>query len=250
MHSDSDIEAKVKTDPVTPTINSQVRSGEAPNLKPATPTKKSHQPVRSQQPEQDLSPKILWNAEDKLEELHVCQQAASSFSFDGIPLTPEQIEEIEDAHDEDARCLQAGEFTFFEHVVQGRIEDEHWQAHRLMPAKNKDVRHPLHPSWRKTFIGPVVQQGLEGSENNNRLGEVVGGGGADDEIGPGDGTGRPAGDDWMSEIDPNKHGDSDEPCQDPTTPQCPKLRTVYSMSAPHVKCEALPLTLAEQSLID
>ncbi|KAF9037043.1 hypothetical protein BJ165DRAFT_1597464 [Panaeolus papilionaceus] len=263
MHSDSDMQAKVKTEPVTPTINSHARTGEPP--KPATPAKKSQKPGRGQHqysspsaarwqhfPQHSVtgpSADILQNAEDRLEELRVRRRAASSFSFNEILLTPEQIEEIEDAREEDASCLRAGETTFFERAVRGRIEDEHWRAHHLMPAKDnlKEARRPLH--GRNTCVGPVAQERLEGSNKNNGSGELVGGG-DDDDIGPVDGTGRPAGDVWMSEIDPNEQDDSDEPCQAPTTPQRPKIRTVYSMSAPHVKREALPLNSAERTLID
>lgn len=208
------------------------------------------------------SAEILRNADGQLEELRVRRRATSSFSFDEIPLTMEQIEEIEDAREEDASCLRAGEFTFFERAVRGRIEDEYWRSHRLMPAKENAARRhlQLHNVTVATHgendggagepteggedeVGLVGQQGSESGKSNSGGGESANR--DDEDVGPGD-----AGDDWMREKDPNEHGNTDEPVHAIVTPKRPKLRAVCSMSAPHVKREALPLDSAEKGFID
>ncbi|KAF9038736.1 hypothetical protein BJ165DRAFT_1407851 [Panaeolus papilionaceus] len=178
----------------------------------------------------------------------------------------EQIEEIEDACEQDVHSLHNGKHTFFECAVRNRIKDKYWQACYLR------LPRPQHPN---PFIEQSFTQAL--GDNDSGVGEPADGDGhavvlteqkgpggreysnnspggregASDtgDIPPGDDTGVPAGDDWMSdsERDPNEQGDVDKPI----TPHHPQavLQSFYSMSAPHVKREALPLNTAEKGLI-
>ncbi|KAF9051915.1 hypothetical protein BJ165DRAFT_1401364 [Panaeolus papilionaceus] len=327
MAFDSEFETKVKIEPVTPTMP-QGTSGQVP--KPVIPVKRFQKAKHNQHQESSPSAaqrrqfqrptgpaaEILQNVEDQLESLRVVRRATSFFSFDEIELTQEEIEEIEDAHEEDASCLRGGEITFFERAVRGRIEDEHWRARRLKPANSILAQRSL--VSRNPFLDPVARKGYNSGENvgglgpadhpdnkvrpaplqalggnekitvigdgdggdgGNQVGEPAANGGGKEEesddsgvdVGPDDATGMLAGEDGMkngmSETDPNEEGsadvvedrmsetdaiegNSDEPVQAPITPQRPKVRAVYSTSAPHVKREALPLNPIEQGFID
>ncbi|KAF9037187.1 hypothetical protein BJ165DRAFT_1532570 [Panaeolus papilionaceus] len=141
----------------------------------------------------------------------------------------------------------------------------------LGPADHRD--NEVRPAPLQVLGGyekiTVVGDG-DGGDGENQVGEpAANGGGYEDEsgdsgvdVGPDDGTGMLAGEDGMKvemrETDPNEEGsgeavedrmsetdsiegNSDEPVQAPVTPQRPKVRAVYSTSAPHVKREALPL---------